>query len=210
MLTFDPVAHVYYWHGKPVPNVTRVIGHLTDYSRIPPAVLANAQREGLAVHKMVELDARGTLDVEHLLADEATAWLRGPYQAWCRFKEESGIDIWCAEQPLYHPRKGYAGTPDVIGLVPKLKKVRGPANIDVKRSLYAGPAIGLQTAGYTQAWNETDGKRDLRVPPSNRFALELRKDGTYRFTQFSEADDFDAFNACLQQHRWREKHYGPQ
>jgi hypothetical protein len=60
MLTFDEASHTYFWAGRRVPNVTRVIAHLTDYSKIDPDRLRIAQDEGKAVHKMVELDCRAS------------------------------------------------------------------------------------------------------------------------------------------------------
>jgi len=207
MLTFDEPTHIYRWNGVVVPNVTRIIAPLIDYSMIPPDRLETARQEGIAVHKMVELDCNGQLDIDHLLGDESTAWMKGPYEAWCRFKEETGFECWNAERKMYHPTLRFAGTPDLIGLLLKLKKINGPANLDVKRSLFGGPAIGLQTAAYTKLWNDTDGKKDFRVPDRHRFALELRKNGTYRLTQFEDGQDFVAFLACLQQHRWKEKYY---
>jgi hypothetical protein len=57
---------------------------------------------------------------------------------------------------------GVAGTPDLIGELRKLKKVAGVWNIDVKRSLYAGPAIGLQTAATPRS--TTARRRAMRAP----------------------------------------------
>lgn len=205
MLTFDEPTHTYFWAGKPVPNVTRVIGHLTDYSKIDPERLRVAQDEGRAVHKMVELDCKGTLDVAALYNDDRQAWMRPRYEAWLKFLDDTGFDCLMAEQMMYHDVLGYAGTPDLIGELPKLKKGAGVWNIDVKRSLFAGPAIGLQTAGYTEIWNHR-AVRDHKV--TRRGALVLRGDGTYRLTPYEDPEDRVAFLACLQQYRWREKHYG--
>lgn len=201
-LTFDQAAHVYYWHGRPVPNVTRIIAPLTDYSRIPPDVLERARQEGMAIHRMVELDCKDDLDLEAL-----PAWMRPHHEAWCRFKAEAGFEPIAVEQPMYHPTLGYAGTPDLIGRAPRLKGVKGPLLIDVKRSFFAGPAIGLQTAAYTVLWNDTEGQTAGRVPTNNRFGLQLRDDGSYRLEHYADDEDFVAFLACLQQYRWRAKHY---
>lgn len=210
MLTFDEAAHQYFWEGRPVPNVTRIIGHLSNYSHIPEAVLERARQEGVAVHLMAELHFAGKLDLAALYSDPAQAWLVPHYEALLKFIDESGFECWAAEKKMYHTTLGYAGTPDLIGIATKLRDIRGPSNFDIKRSFLGGPAIGLQTAGYTRIWNDTDAKKakDLRIPYSNRFALQLRKDGTYRIQRYEDADDFVAFLACLQQHQWRERHYG--
>lgn len=214
MLTFDEARHVYFWHGKPVPNVTRVIGHLTNYSMIDPEKLRIAQDEGRAVHKMVELDCKGDLDVARLYSDDRQAWMRPRYEAWQRFIEDTGFVCIQAEQKMFDDVLGFAGTPDLICELPKLERrlmtrgkvaTNGVWNIDIKRSLYAGPAIGLQTGGYTELYNRK-ATRDRRV--TRRGALILKDSRDYRLTEYDDPEDRVAFLACLQQYRWKEKHYG--
>lgn len=200
MLTFDETAHVYYWHGKPRPNVTRIIAPLTDYSMIPAARLERARQQGVAVHRMVELDCKNDLDVATL-----PEWLRPYLAAWHRFKDETGFECWDAERRFYNERLGYAGTLDLAGILHKLPKIRDGAIIDVKRSLFGGPAIGLQTVAYEDGRNALVPK-DLRT--RYRFALILNADGSYRLPEYNDPDDRAAFLACLQQTRWKEKHYG--
>lgn len=210
MLTFDEATHVYRWNGQPVPNVTRVLAPLTDYSRIPEDVLARAQLEGKAIHRMVELYMKGALDLADMHSDESKQWMLPRLTALERFIDETGFVCLEAERPIYNHRLGYAGTPDLIGGMPSVKRLRGRlAVVDVKRSFFAGPAIGLQTAAYARAWNDTNA-RTAWVPEANRFALQLRADGTYRLESFEDGDDFAAFLALLTTHRWKEKHYGRQ
>lgn len=199
MLTFDRATHTYAWDGRPVPNVTRIIAPLVDLSMIPPGTLENARQEGVAIHKMVELDAKGDLDVDTL-----PDWLRGRFSAWCRFKEDTGFELVASESKMYHRTLCYAGTPDLFCLLPKLKHFnKGLVNVDVKRSLFGGPSIGLQTAGYAEIKNREGGDR-----VRHRAALVLSDSGTYRLTPFEDPEDWTAFLACLQQLRWKEKHYG--
>ena len=197
MLTFDTEQHQYFWHGVLVPNVTRVIAHLTDYSHIKPDMLKCAQDEGIAIHAMVDLDCKNDLVLP------VPEWMTGRYKAWCRFKEETGFECWGSEFRMFDMLLGVAGTLDIVGVLHNLKKIRGGAIIDVKRSLYAGPAIGLQTAGYERLWS-SDKTRDKT---RHRFALELRDNETYRLTPCEDADDAVAFLACVQQLKWKEKHY---
>lgn len=194
--------HTYWLDGRLIPGVTRIISPLTDFSRVDPDVLERARQEGVHVHKMVELDCMGDLDVSTL-----PEWMTGHYQALQKFQADTGFQVVSSEQKLYSQKFDFAGTPDIIGDVPKLPKVKGIALIDVKRSLYAGPAIGIQTAAYLEAWNE-QAPKSLRVPKQNRFALQLRPDGQYRLTPFADPGDFAMFLACLTQLRWKEKHYG--
>lgn len=201
MLSFDPASHTYNWEGAVVPHVTGIIAPLTNYDRIPREALERARQQGVAVHKMVELDMKDDLDLEHL-----PAWLNGCWRAWCRFKDETGFQCLASEQKVYHRRLGYAGTLDLVGVMPNLRRSKKAAVIDVKRSFYAGPAIGLQTAGYLEAWNERERVGDARA--HERYALVLYPAGTYRLEPFEDRDDTVAFLACLQQFRWKEKHYG--
>jgi hypothetical protein len=204
MLTFDEAAHMYHWDGKPVPNVTRIIAPLTDYSHIPAEALERARQQGQHVHKMVELDCKNDLDFANL-----PEWMRGHYAAWRLFVDETGFQCFSSEHKVYHPRLGYAGTLDLAGLMPKLKTSKKPAVIDVKRSFYAGPAIGLQTVAYAEAWNLSRAAGLAENPKlEERYALQLNANGTYRLQPFVDRDDSAAFLACLQQLRWKEKHYG--
>lgn len=199
MLTFKEAGHEYRWNGERVPNVTGIIGHLTDLSRIPPKTLENARQEGVQIHKMVEMFYRQTLD-----PDSIPDWMAGHYKALLKFDTETGFELWGSEERVYHGKQHYAGTFDLVGVLTKLKTVRGGAIIDVKRTLYGGPAIGLQLAGYEGARN-LEYMKDLKT--RNRFALQLKKDGTYRLVEFADPSDHTAFLACLTMYRWKEKHH---
>lgn len=189
-LIFEPIGHTYYTpDGVWVPNVTTILKGLTDYSYINADVLKRAQDEGIAVHSMVELDCKNDLDVDTL-----PDWMTGHYAAWCKFKAESGFECIATEQRLHHEALGYAGTCDLIGLTLKLAKVKAPVLIDIKRSFYAGRAIGYQTAAYTNAWNKSAPK-DKTV--KQRFALRLSADGKYALREYPDQNDFNVFLACL-------------
>lgn len=197
-LHFDEATHTYTVAGRVVPNVTRIIGHLTDFSRVDPEKLETARQQGVAVHKMVELDCTDDLDVDAL-----PDWMRGHYAAWVRFKAESGFECMSTEQRVYHPDMGYAGTLDLAARLPNLRPpLKAPALIDVKRSFYAGPVIGLQLAAYEAARNRTADRERTEY----RFALRLDGDGKYRLQKFEDRGDFAVFLACLTLYRWREKH----
>ena len=189
-LIFEPVGHTYHTpEGVWVPNVTTILGGLTDYGFVPADVLARAQAEGIAVHSMVELDCKNDLDVDTL-----PEWMAGHYAAWCKFKDESGFECIATEQRLHHEGFGYAGTCDLVGVTPKLRKAKGPGLIDVKRSFYAGRAIGFQTAAYSEAWNR-GARNDGRI--TQRFALRLGANGKYNLREFDDRNDFNVFLACL-------------
>lgn len=201
MLTFISSEHAYFWQGKRVPNVTSIISPLTDYSRIPPDVLEKARQQGQEIHKMVELDCRGALDVDDLMKNGDLAWMRPHYLAWRKFLAETGFELWLSEERVYHSRYAYAGTLDLVGIMTKTK-LRDPALLDIKRSFFGGRAIGVQTVAYAEARNASSPK-DLRT--TKRFGLRLGNTGEYRLMPFEDKDDFGVFLACLTLNRYAAK-----
>lgn len=196
-LVFRELDHTYWLGDELVANTTRVLSGLVRYDHIRREVLERAQQEGTAVHKLVELDCKDDLDSGSL-----PEWLEGHYKAWCRFKDDSGFECVATEQRLFHPTQRYAGTADLFGHLTKLK-IKGLCNLDIKRSFYAGAAIGLQLASYTDAWNATH--KDSRVAEANRFALRLDANGAYKLQQFSDRNDFAVWTAQLICYRWEQQ-----
>jgi len=196
MLTFDEAAHRYFWNGQPVPNVTTILKPLTDFSMIQPDVLERARQEGVAVHKMVELEVKGELT-------DLPEWLNPYYDAWMAFQVQTGFEPIATEHQMYHAGLGYAGTTDLIGRFKKFRKPGEIAIVDIKRSLYGGPVIGLQLEAYRQSYNSTQTKDQRAI---SRFALQLKKDGKYRLPEFTDPNDNSAFVACLAMQRWKIKH----
>lgn len=192
MLTFDSTTHTYRWNDAVVPNVTRILGSLVDYSRIPPDVLLHAQQEGKAIHEMVELDVADNLDVDLL-----PEWMLPRYQAWRSFLAETGFKPLASEQRVFSRSMRYAGTLDLFGRFPGCKH----AVVDVKRSLYAGRVIGLQMAAYKRALAE-DGVQEARG--ASRFGLLLDANGRYRMEPFNNPNDESDFMACLVYYRLKE------
>src|SRR4051812_38380690 len=111
MLTFNEPSHEYFWNGRQVVNVTRVLAPLIDLSRIQADVLENARQEGKAIHRMAELECKGDLNESNL-----PAWLQPYLQAWRKFMTDSGFEMWSSERRLYNKRYAYAGTPDLVGI----------------------------------------------------------------------------------------------
>lgn len=196
-LEFDPVSHTYRVNGVVVPHVTGILSPLVDLSKIPPDALERARQEGVAVHKMVELDCAGTLDVDAL-----PEWMRPVYRAWQEFKAMSGFVPVLSEFQGYSPTFGYAGTLDLVCELPNLRDWPGAALLDVKRSLLAGPVIGLQTAAYEALIRSDKAMPRIR----RRGALRLNKDGKLRLEPFDDPSDFTVFSSLLTIHKWKEKH----
>lgn len=194
MLTFEESQHTYQWNDKRVPSVTQILKPLApDFSKVDPSVLAHAQAEGKAVHKLVELACKD--DLGHL-----PEWLEPYLVAWQKFVNETGFQIKSSEERVYHSMYGYAGTLDLCGsFIGRTKQI--PAIIDLKRSFAAGAVTGLQLSAYKEA------AADLVSfwKKAQRWALRLNADGTYKMKQFEDEDDFGVFLALLRIQRWKEK-----
>lgn len=194
MIQFDQSKHEYTLEKRVVPHVTGILKPLIDLRHIKPDVLENARQEGVAIHKMVELDCKGELV-------DLPDWLIPFYSAWEKFKAEVGFELVASEQQVYHDQLDYAGTFDLVGTLTKIKRPK-LALIDIKRSLYGGPTIGLQLAGYQMAWERMNPKQPIQA----RFALRLTKSETYQFPEYADGSDRSVFLACLTMHKWRQKH----
>lgn len=194
MLTFEPAAHHYFWNGRRVPNVTSIIGHLTDYSRIPPDKLEIARQKGVAVHKMVELDAQGR-------EFDLPEWMQPAFEQWRKFKAEVGFRLIDSEKKVYHPVYGYAGTLDLYA---ELTHAAVLAFIDVKRSFLAGTVIGVQLAAYKEAHIAQEG--DKAAKKAKRYALRLNENTPYRVEQYPDESQFQDFLTCLAHLRVKEKY----
>jgi len=198
VLTFREGDHRYFWQGKPVPNVSRVLQPLVSYAHVPPDVLERARAEGIAIHKLTELHMKQDLD-------EATLpeWLRPRLAALKQFVKETGFILHGTEQKVYHHAHGYAGTLDLSGMLPRLHK--DAAILDVKRSLYAGPVIGLQVAAYLEADND-QRRREKRMKVKRRYALQLKPNGRYALTEYKDEGDFTVFAGLLNAYKFCERH----
>jgi hypothetical protein len=193
MLTFHEAEHRYFWDGKPVPNVTSILAPLNDLSMVPANTLERARMEGVAMHKTVELEVRGDLDVETL-----PDWLVPRLAAWRKFVADTGFTCLESEFRVFHPTYQYAGTLDLFGT---FRKGDGAAFIDLKRSFAAGPVIGLQLAAYHEAYcaQQKVGRN------ADRYALRLDDTGSYRLEPFPNKSDFGVFLALLTVQRFKEK-----
>lgn len=191
-LTFDPVEHVYRWHGQRVPGVTSILKPLTDYGSVPASVLQAASEFGKAVHLACELDDLGELDVYAL--DDALA----PYLAgWRKFCADTSASwaIGNIEHPLYNESLRYAGTPDRIGVVNDKLSV-----VDIKTTAALYPSVGPQLAAYAHAYNPIGAKAMQRI------AVQLKDDGTYTAKTYTDPTDWPLFCSLLTVRNWCASH----
>lgn len=193
-LTFVEETHEYFVEGKRVPSVTQVLSGLVDYSRIDSQVLEEAKQRGHHVHRMIEYWAAGVLDVSGL-----PDWMKPAYENWMQFVSDSGFELIASEKRVYHKVLRYAGTLDLRGKMRKFGDVHGV--LDLKRSLLAGPVIGLQLAGYQMAENLQPGPR-----VEWRAALRLNEKQRYKLEMYDDPADQAVFIAMLTLRNFKAKH----
>lgn len=188
MLTFDQDTHTYRFMGGVVPGVTSILQPLVDFSRVPPAVLDAKRDLGTRVHEACQYDDEDDLDEDSVQDD-----VRGYLQAWRKFRAETGAEVLACEQRVFDPMRMYAGTLDRV-----LKYRHTKWVVDIKTAIATPATVGPQTAAYLRALGDTTVIR--------RAAIRLRPDGTYRFDELTDPNDWAVFVACLTVHNFKEKH----
>lgn len=188
-LSFDAESHTYRFEGQPVPGVTTILKPITDFSAVPPQVLAAAAAFGTAVHSACELDDLGELDEGQL--DPALV----PYlEAWRKFSADHAVQWSHIEASVYHPVFRYAGTLDRFGLVKGLNTV-----VDIKSSAQLYPSVGPQLAAYANAL-------PAGATAVKRMAVQLKADGTYTAKEYADPTDWPLFCSLLTVRTWCARH----
>lgn len=190
ILNFDEDSHTYTLGGKVIPSVTQVLSPLTEYAGIPKHILDAAADRGNYVHKACEMYLWETLD-EDSLKEEARPYFNG----FKKFMSETGFIPEVIEERVYHPTLKYAGTLDLGGILPPAGRRKKPqrALIDLKTTFKLMRAVGPQTAAYFDAWAAANPKDKFEA----RYALQLKKDGTYCLEPMKDRTDSNIFLSCL-------------
>jgi hypothetical protein len=158
---------------------------------VPPAVLERKRDIGIALHKAVEICLKGEFETA-ALPDTFLPY----FDAFSNWLEKEGFQPDQCEKRVYSEKAMYAGTLDLNGTTAKGKR----ALIDFKCTAKLMPAAKVQTAGYAQACME------MGDPIKERYVLQLKPDGTYRFELFKDKADFTVFNSLLNYHHWQAAH----
>lgn len=176
-----------------LPRVTEIlatVGLGPDFSSVPPAVLAAAQKRGTAVHEAIEALAYGYLET---VDPEIEPYL----DAYRRFVKESGHEAVASEVEVIHPAWQYVGHVDRIGWLQGRRVIldwKSTAALDV-------PAAGLQLAGYRLAWNALHPSETIDTTA----AVELHADATYKFREINAAEHEQTFLAAVVVYRARKE-----
>lgn len=170
---YDHESHAYYdAGGKFVPSVTQIIGlvGLSDYSMVPKETLEAKRRIGHEVHALcADFDKDGFVDPSWA-SDEARPYL----DAYLSFREQRRFkpDIEKVEVPLIAEVCGFkfGVTPDAAG------ELDGHAAI-LERKCVAAP---LASWAIQTAFQEFALYKSSFCGRTQRFALQLKKDGKYK------------------------------
>lgn len=181
--------------GWRVPSVTEALGlvGLYDFSHVPQDRLEHARVRGQDVHDWLALEDEGFVD-----GDEPPEEILGYVQAYLLFKAESGFDPVLVERIVVNPTYRYAGTLDRTGYLNGRL-----ALLDLKAVAKVGPAASLQTKAYALCLDEHH----------DRYALQLKPDGTYRLHSYplkgrTESVDRDDWYAALRMAQWKLTYMG--
>jgi hypothetical protein len=191
-LAFDPVEHRYRLDGAEVPNVTRILAPMYDFSAVREDVLNHKRDIGIALHKAIELDLNDDLDEASI--DEE---VKGYFEGWKKFRRETGFECLLTEHRVASEQFRFAGTLDLAGLIDGVESL-----LDSKVTVALHPAVALQTSAYLRATSEMG----LIRANARRYALRLKPNGTYTLDQFKDKNDFAVFLSALSLHNWKTRH----
>ena len=200
-LVYNDELHRYTLDGRVIPSVTTIIHPLSAelYKFVDKDVMMKAAALGTAVHKVIELDIKGTLDLESL-HDDIVPY----YSAWLHFVSLSGFKMLASECRVHSDRYVYAGTLDLVGTLPTSTGGIEYVIIDAKRCASVPRTAGPQTAGYEMALRENPPEGVVIPPgaPIKRYALHLKTNGSYALVPFTDKGDARVFLSCLSIHSW--------
>jgi len=191
---FDAENHIYRLDGQAIPSVTQVLSAvgITDYSHIPIDKRDAAMHFGTAVHLACELWDKGNLN-ETILDKLLIPYLDG----WKKFLADSKPKIMDIENPLYSPKYRYGFRIDRV-----LKINERITIVDIKTSADAQQGTDLQLAAYLSGWNEG---RAPKYIATDRMAVHLNKDGSYKIIPYKNKNDVNEWLVCLSMYNMKKR-----
>lgn len=154
-IDYNDADHSYKIDDKSVLSVTQVMekAGLVAFSGVPPWILEAARQRGVAVHETLEYWDGDDLDLFSL-----APILHKYLKQWLLWIKQAQFSCLCIEKIVTSKKHQYAGTVDRIGL-----SVDGLTIVDIKTSEETKRGrinLGIQLAGYTNAYNEGKKKKD--------------------------------------------------
>jgi len=194
-LLFDPGRHEYFLDGVQVPSVTEVLraSGLIDLSQIPTFILERARVRGSAVHQLV-----------HYLNEEDLDWtsvdpaLRGYLDAWIAYREQTQLRVLLCEHRIASRQHRCAGTLDLLAIIRNegwLLDYKTGDPEDVAADFQTGAYLGLAAE-----WSASDPRLAEALalfPRWRRAAVRLKKDGTFRVTEYTDVRDYARFHTLV-------------
>lgn len=175
---FDGATHRYFVGRRPVPAITTV---LRESGRAPsgPWMREEHRTRGRLVHSAC---LTHDLGAEVVLDEQYYRWFEG----WLRFVRDVRPRFTLLEQPQVDRQRGFAGTPDRVGIV------RGiPETVIEIKTGQPAPWHGLQTAAQDLLLGgPLAGRR-------RRMVVYLPGDGTCRVREHTRALDYIDFLDAL-------------
>lgn len=185
-ISFTEEDHEYRINGVAVPSVTGIVAALRNESGASDETMEYKRQLGKAVHKAIELHARDDLDVDSM--ERESPDIVPFFEAWLKFKSESGFQVLECERIVYSKKLLFAGTLDVVGY----RSTQELELLDAKCVWSMDAATGPQTAGYTIAYEELRKQKIVK-----RGGVQLLRDGTFRFHPYTDRNDYLIFHNCL-------------
>lgn len=204
-LTFDAATHTYTLDGVVVPSVTGILkaSGLIDFSGIPESILEAARIRGTVVHQAVHYVNEADLDQAQFVSDYPE--LVGYLEAWITFRRQRQFTPILNECRIASRRHQVAGTLDTLGELDGVAVL-----LDYATGNPADVSKDYQTAAYlglALEWaDELDGDPRLtdfflRHDLVRRYAVALKKDGTFSLHLYSDPADFRKFLTLVEAQR---------
>jgi len=167
-LIFDEEEHKYTVGERVLPSVTGLMG---DFGIVNTEWYGyQARVRGTHVHKATEYYDEGDLNYEAL-----DPIVKPFVDAYIKFSKESGVTLEHSELRMYDHLNWYAGTLDRTGFI-NGKRIL----FDIKTGTMPN-WVHIQLAAYKRLLECHERRLGIYKPVMEFYALQLRKDGTYRF-----------------------------
>jgi hypothetical protein len=210
-LTFEPIAHRYDLDGVRVPSVTQVLQRsgIINFDGIPEPILEAARVRGTIVHSALHYYNDRDLDGESFRSDFPT--YAGYLDAWETFCRQRHYEPILNEHRVASRRHKVAGTIDSLGLLDGkavlLDFATGRPH-DVAKNLQTAAYHGLAMEWAAEKEDPALGLFMAQHRVIRRYAVQLRKDGTFVVEPYVNPTDYRQFMVLLEAQRVVDAHRG--
>lgn len=186
-IIFREEANTYLVNGEEYPRVTFILKEAGIAPEIP-FYTETGRLRGKYVHEACQL-----LDEGDLNYDDLDPILEPYVKAYELFLNENKTDWEGIEERVFNKSLGYVGTLDRRGTLNGSKTI-----LDIKTGIVQ-PWAGLQIAAYEMCFDT----------PYQRYALQLKKNGTYKLHKFIDTNDYEVFKSAISIVNWKKNNPKP-